>query len=70
MSELKIINNQYESKVGTQLNRDLVERLNELAAGAYTTSECWSSCRPLIREAWYWIGLGAILWIAAVLIVR
>ena len=47
---------------GLRLNEDLVERLNELTEGPHTSSECWSSARPMLIEGLLWVGSGAILW--------
>jgi hypothetical protein len=50
---------------GLRLNRDLVNQLNEMIEGEHSTSECWSSGKPLLFEGILWSLLGAVLWVVA-----
>lgn len=51
------------------LNTDLLKQLEAMNQPEHTHSECWSSAAPLVREASFWILLGAALWIGTLLAV-
>lgn len=51
------------------LNTDLLKQLEAMNQPGHTTSECWSSAAPLVREATVWILFGAALWIGTLLAV-
>lgn len=59
-----------EHSIAATLNRDLLARLIEMDAGVHASSECWSSCRPLLRETFFWVLLSAVVWIGVFVALR
>jgi hypothetical protein len=69
MSNAEVEPNSGMMSTSESLNKDLLIQLVELSGGEHATSECWSSAKSTINEALYWIALGAILWIATLLVI-
>jgi hypothetical protein len=59
-----------ENGIAAILNRDLLARLDEMDSGIHASSECWSSCKPLVRESFYWVAIAVTVWIVTVLGIR
>ncbi len=48
----------------SKLNKQLAERINLINAPDHTSTDCWATAAPMIKEATVWIAIAAVLWIA------
>jgi hypothetical protein len=53
-----------------QLNKDLVERLDELIGAENMSSDCWNPARPMVIEALIWVASAATIWGVTLLLFR
>lgn len=53
----------------TDLNRDLVNKLEELSSKSHQSADCFQSAKPMINEAMLWSLLGVVLWLLVLAVV-